>query len=90
MKSGEYNVIGMDWSVLCEFEYFSAVRGAQLAASALTHFLNYLKRAGVKYEDMHLIGHSLGAHVAGMGSDAIKDGRIGRITGKPFFLFLVA
>lgn len=72
----------MDWSVLCEFEYFSAMKGAQLAGNALTDFIDFLMRAGVQYEDIHLIGHSLGAHVAGMGADAVKGGRIKRITGK--------
>lgn len=71
----------MDWSVLCEFEYFTAVRGAQLAANALTDFLSFLVRVGVRFEDIHLIGHSLGAHVAGMGADVLKNGRVSRITG---------
>lgn len=77
----DYNVIGMDWSVLCEFEYFTAMRGAQLAGGALAQFIVFLNNAGVHVDDVHVIGHSLGAHVAGIGAEAIRGGQIGRITG---------
>ncbi|KAB0792523.1 hypothetical protein PPYR_14482 [Photinus pyralis] len=81
LETGDYNVIGMDWSVLCEFEYFTAMRGAQIAGSHLGAFLRYLIQEGVGYENIHLIGHSLGAHVAAMGADKVQGGKIHRITG---------
>ncbi|KAK4872645.1 hypothetical protein RN001_014674 [Aquatica leii] len=81
LETGDYNVIGMDWSVLCEFEYFTAMRGAQIAGAYLGAFINYLVEEGVDLENIHVIGHSLGAHVAAMGADKIKAGKIHRITG---------
>lgn len=36
----------------------------------------------VEAKDIHLIGHSLGAHVAGMCGSSMNTGMIGRITGK--------
>ncbi|KAF5292905.1 hypothetical protein FQR65_LT11157 [Abscondita terminalis] len=81
LETGNFNVIGMDWSVLCEFEYFTAMRGAQIAGAYLGAFLNYLIMEGVGYENIHVIGHSLGAHVAAMGADKVKGGKIHRITG---------
>ncbi|KAF5272691.1 hypothetical protein FQA39_LY07718 [Lamprigera yunnana] len=81
LETGDYNVIGMDWSVLCEFEYFTAMRGAQIAGAYLGAFLNYLIEEGVSYDDIHVIGHSLGAHVAAMGADKIRGRKIHRITG---------
>ncbi|KAK9712526.1 Lipase [Popillia japonica] len=81
LAQDNYNIIGMDWSALCEFEYFSARKGAQTAGKSLFYFLQFLARQDVSYDDIHLIGHSLGAHVAAMGADALPDGRIGRITG---------
>ncbi|RZB41610.1 phospholipase A1 member A, partial [Asbolus verrucosus] len=82
LDSGDYNVIGMDWSALCEFEYLSAIRGAQQAGKILAEFLDWLFEVGVEMEKIHLVGHSLGAHVAGVAGHEIKNGKIGRITGK--------
>lgn len=82
MEVEDFNVVGMDWSALCEFEYFTAMRGAQIAGAALGTFINYIISEGVRYDDIHLLGHSLGAHVAAMGSDKVKGGKIDRITGK--------
>lgn len=79
----------MDWSALCEFEYFSARKGAQTAGKSLFYFLQFLARQDVSYDDIHLIGHSLGAHVAAMGADALPDGRIGRITGGYRILYIL-
>nr|XP_022920248.1 phospholipase A1 member A-like [Onthophagus taurus] len=80
LSKGDYNIFGLDWSVLCKSEYFSAMKGAETAGQYLTHFLEYLLENGVDNENIHLIGHSLGAHVAGIGADNIKNGKIGRIT----------
>ena len=57
-----------------------------------TTLVKLLVEAGVKVEELHLIGHSLGAHVVGfIGKEvqALGLGKIGRITGldpaKPFY-----
>lgn len=71
----------MDWSVLCEFEYFTAMRGAQIAGSELGIFINWLVKKNVSLDDIHVIGHSLGAHVAAMGASKVRDGTLARITG---------
>ncbi|XP_060520066.1 phospholipase A1 member A-like isoform X2 [Cylas formicarius] len=79
--TGDYNVIGMDWSVLCRMEYVSAMRGAKTAGRRLGEFINFLARNGVSLNSVHLIGHSLGAHVVAIAGDAVKGGRVARITG---------
>lgn len=38
------------------------------------------KTTGAQFTDMHLVGHSLGAHIAGYAGHQVKG--IGRITGK--------
>ncbi|XP_045470697.1 pancreatic lipase-related protein 2-like [Harmonia axyridis] len=81
LKTGDYNVIGMDWSALCEFEYLSAMRGAQIASQYLVEMVEWLVMQGVSLKDMHLVGHSLGAHVAGMAGSKLRSGKVSRITG---------
>lgn len=42
-------------------------------------------------KDMHIIGHSLGAHIAGFSGRKVKKGNVGRITGRyyPFRIMLL-
>lgn len=82
LKTGDYNVIGMDWSVLCNMEYISAMRGVKLAGEALATFINWLNSMGVPMNNIHIVGHSLGAHVAGVAGDKLNNKQVGRITGK--------
>lgn len=82
METDDFNVIGMDWSMLCEYEYLSAINGARKAGKILKEFVEWLTYNGVDINELHIIGHSLGAHVAGIAGGLIKNGKIGRITGK--------
>lgn len=36
---------------------------------------------GVSPEDVHLVGHSLGAHIAGLAGEHMTMGNVSRITG---------
>lgn len=46
-------------------------------------YLNYLvDEIGVDPLDIHLVGHSLGAHVSGFAAREIKNGKVGRISGR--------
>lgn len=48
----------------------------------LSKFLNHLiEDVGIDAKSLHLIGHSLGAHVVGFAARQVKNGKIGRITG---------
>lgn len=40
-----------------------------------------VKEGGLKLETLHLIGHSLGAHIVGIAGKNVKSGKIPRITG---------
>lgn len=63
------------------------MRGAYETAEHLGSLLNWMvRRRGLKLQDVHIIGHSLGAHVAGLTADRIVgNGKFYRITGKTFF-----
>ncbi|KAF7265960.1 hypothetical protein GWI33_020698 [Rhynchophorus ferrugineus] len=81
LNTSDYNVIGLDWSALCQSEYISATRGARRAGEDLGDFLNWLVLNGVAVDSIHLIGHSLGAHVMALGASKVRYGQVGRITG---------
>lgn len=76
----------MDWSYLCDIEYFTAMRGAQIAGDTLGMFLKFIHHEGVKFEDIHVIGHSLGSHVAAMAANYLNNSKVARITGTFTFM----
>lgn len=45
-------------------------------------FIDFLIDNGTPKSAFHLIGHSAGTHVVGVGSAALKSGRVSRITGR--------
>lgn len=71
----------MDWSPLCSFDYFSAIKGLRTAGTVLAEFLDWLSDNNVDLNKIHLVGHSLGAHVAGVAGHLVKRAKVGRITG---------
>lgn len=83
---GGFNVVSVDWSSIAEDPMYPVPAYLTRAVgSALAAFLDRLvDTARIKPSDIHLIGHSLGAHVVGSCGSNFKSGIIGRITGKPF------
>ena len=62
--------------------YPKASANVRLVATQIKVLLKLLQRtAGLQLEDVHLIGHSLGAHISGYAGTLLGD-KIGRITGK--------
>jgi len=88
LKRQEQNVILVDWSkgsfyVGTRFfiDYAQAVGNSRACSAVLTRFLWYLKdHCGAKLNQFHLIGHSLGAHIAGYIGKAFH-GKLRWITG---------
>ncbi|XP_034247795.1 lipase member H-like [Thrips palmi] len=74
------NVLGVDWGVLCPKPLYltsrSHVQGVGETVAALVQLL--VDNGLARLADVHLIGHSLGAHVAGV---AGKVNTVGRISG---------
>lgn len=77
---GDFNIIIVDWSTGAQWPYEQAAGNVFLVGAELSHLLKHLHdHGGVNYADVHIIGHSLGAHIAGLAGHPLTS--IGRITG---------
>ena len=81
----------LDWTRGAATTYTAAVANTELVGRQLGLVLLDAVNLGTRPEDIHVIGFSLGAHVAGCASEILKKKNIllGRITGldpaSPFF-----
>ncbi|CAH1407440.1 unnamed protein product [Nezara viridula] len=92
LKNEDVNVITVDWSGDGSTNLLYPIARSRVpeVAATVAEFLDNLnQRYGVKLEDIHVLGHSLGAHIAGIAGYKVTTGKIGRITGLdpagPFF-----
>ncbi|KAF8788388.1 Pancreatic triacylglycerol lipase like protein [Argiope bruennichi] len=88
LDRAEENVLIVDWSGSNRLPYTIAVANSRLVGAQIAHFITYLyKTVGTRPESFHLIGHSLGAHIAGYAGERLH--KLGRISGLdpagPFF-----
>ncbi|XP_032669421.1 pancreatic lipase-related protein 2-like [Odontomachus brunneus] len=74
LKSGDYNVILVDWRQAASYIYWKSVYNIPKIASRTTLMLDFLrKHAGLNPKTTKLIGHSLGAHVCGLAARFAGD-----------------
>ncbi|XP_047735587.1 putative endothelial lipase [Hyalella azteca] len=74
------NVLLLRWAALCDGLYAAAVDNVQFVGGELAALLAFIEaEAGLDRNKTHVIGYSLGAHVAGAAGAAFPG--IGRITG---------
>ncbi|XP_048867049.1 lipase member H [Brienomyrus brachyistius] len=75
------NVVVVDWNRgAANINYFTAVANSRSTAINISSFIQKMQEHGASLSSIHLIGMSLGAHVAGFVGAMLK-GKIGRITG---------
>jgi pancreatic triacylglycerol lipase len=73
-------VIVVDWAGGSLPLYTQATANTRLVGLELAYLIQKLRdEHGLKPEDVHLIGHSLGAHLSAYAAERVP--RIGRITG---------
>ena len=75
----EVNVVSVDWSQMdegrmCSFLYWKAASNCDLIGQHVAEFLTFLN---VSPSAVHVLGHSLGAHMAGFVGKAM-DGALGQ------------
>ncbi|GIY11413.1 inactive pancreatic lipase-related protein 1 [Caerostris extrusa] len=76
----DYNVIVVNWTNFNQPPYLLAALNAVLVGRQVANLIKYLEaNKGVDPQNVHLIGHSLGAHLAGTAGKNTPN--LGRITG---------
>ncbi|CAF1685485.1 unnamed protein product, partial [Adineta ricciae] len=85
LKQEDMNVITVDWSGGNQFPYGQAVANTVIVAAVIRQLLQAMVNTGAKPQQMHLIGHSLGAHVSSyVGRDFHNLGRISGLGIDPY------
>ncbi|XP_028898953.1 uncharacterized protein LOC114804495 [Zeugodacus cucurbitae] len=75
--TGNYNVFTVDWGRGAVADYLTASYRVKPVGKVLAKFIDFLQReAGIRYEDLHVIGFSMGAHIAGIAGKHIQTGRL--------------
>jgi len=82
----EMNVITVDWGSGSGFPYSQAAANTRVVGAEVARMISFLQsRLGTSAAKVHVIGHSLGAHIAGYAGNTIQDqsnDQLARITGK--------
>lgn len=83
LSDGDYNVILVDWSnVAGNPWYWAVVKSVPLVAARVTQLINFLQsKANLDPSKTRVVGHSLGAHIAGFAARNAK-GKIAEVMGK--------
>ncbi|XP_078038270.1 uncharacterized protein LOC144470691 [Augochlora pura] len=66
MEQGDYNVIGIDWGSIAFRPYGWASRRVPVVGKYCASFIDFLQSQGLDPSMLTVVGHSLGAHVAGL------------------------
>ncbi|KAF9411979.1 hypothetical protein HW555_009393, partial [Spodoptera exigua] len=82
MQRGDCNVIMVDAARLEAGPWYpAAALNTWFVGQYAARMLDYLAARGLRLNATHLVGHSLGAHAAGVAGAALRAGRVARITG---------
>jgi acetyl esterase/lipase len=77
------NVIAVDWSGGNGFPYDQAAANTVIVAAVIRQLLQAMINMGAQPQQIHLIGHSLGAHISSYVGRELRN--LGRISGLGIF-----
>ncbi|XP_025077770.1 pancreatic lipase-related protein 2-like [Pomacea canaliculata] len=81
MLTQNVNIIAVDWKQGAQGpNFFQATANTRVVGNYIATLILLLEKLGVPMSAVHVIGHSLGAQIAGYAGHGL-DGRLGRITG---------
>lgn len=76
------NVFVVDWKDIADNIFYPIpMRATTGVGEIYARFLNEMIDTGIDPKNIHLVGHSLGAHVSGYAAKGTKSAKIGRVTG---------
>lgn len=84
LQMHDYNIITVDWgkSAMHSF-YLIMIHRAKIVGIEISKLIDKLVDQHIVTSDqIHLIGHSVGAHAMGVAGHFAKSGKVARITGK--------
>uniref|UniRef100_A0A182QA29 Lipase domain-containing protein n=1 Tax=Anopheles farauti TaxID=69004 RepID=A0A182QA29_9DIPT len=83
LYANDVNIISIDWSDTAGLlDYILLRLRLDQVAISLARFIDFLHNTTeLQLDDLHLIGHSLGAHLAGLSGKRVTSGRVGAILG---------
>lgn len=82
LKQGDYNIILVDARVLLAGPFYvTSAYNTKPIAKYNAKLIDYLVDKGLKLDDLHVIGMSLGGQIAGMTGQFVTKGKLPRITG---------
>lgn len=91
LHSEDCNVIKVDWRNGNGMPYEQAVANARIVGLMVGKFIEMTSKNGAKLNSIHIIGESLGAHIAGYAGKYL-EGKLGQITALdpagPYFQWL--
>lgn len=86
---GDYNIIIVDYGSLVREPCLSQIQwGPDFCSRCIAQLVRYIRDhpKGTRVESLHVLGYSVGAHIAGLIANYLPNNKLGRITGN-FFIF---
>lgn len=83
----DLNVIIVDWGHGAGIPYTQATANTRVVGAYIAKLIQELSTVGPSLADFHIIGHSLGAHIAGYAGERLKT--LGQITGILIIIYLL-
>lgn len=82
LQRGDFNVFVLDWSQIADNPIYPVpmARTADVADIYSSFINDLIDNANLDPNNVHMVGHSLGAHISGFAARDVKKGKIARVT----------